>query len=569
MKKPPIMKISLSAFIFIFLFVVYTSSVFSQQYRYPVTIHPALSANFGELRNNHFHSGLDFKTQQVINKPVVAIEEGYVSRVSVSPGGFGLALYVDHPSTGHTSVYGHLNSFSKEIADWVKEKQYGQERFQVNLYPEKGQFPVKRGEQIALSGNSGSSGGPHLHFEIRDTGTEEPLDALAYLPPMSDTQKPDLRGIAFYPQRGKGLINGSNNPLRININKDGSGNPLGPGRTISAWGRIGVGVKAYDRMNGQSNIYGVKHIRLFVDEKLVFHSSIDRFSFPDTRMLNAFIDFEDWRERRSFYMKSFVEPGNRLHFYETTNNGYIDITEEREYRFHYELEDHAGNRLDYRFSVQGEPQEIPPALPCDNWFTWNLNNSFLEMGFSLSIPAGNLYSDLCFTHRKIESNTYYSHLHRVNDKPVPLHQGAELWIRLNTDTLQNRNNYGIVKINDNGSESWVGGTYKRGGIAATIRELGDSYAVASDIQPPAITPVAPESWVKQRRIRVRLSDNKSGIASFRGEINGKFVLFTHDTKSNVYSYLFEDARMNKGEQLSLVFTATDGAGNSSEYKKIL
>lgn len=569
MKKPLIMKIGLSAYLFIFLFVVYTSSAFSQQYRYPVTIPPALSANFGELRNNHFHSGLDFKTQLTINKPVLAIEDGYVFRISVSPGGFGLALYVDHPSTGHTSVYAHLNSFSKEIADWVKEQQYEQERFQITLYPEKGQFPVKRGEQIALSGNTGSSGGPHLHFEIRDSNTEEPLDALTYLSPLTDTQKPDLRGIAFYPQRGKGLINGSDNPLLINIGKDGNGNPLGPGRTINAWGRIGVGVKAYDRMNGQSNIYGVKHIRLFVDEKLVFSSSIDRFSFGDTRMLNSFVDFEDWRKRHSFFIKSFVEPGNRLPFYKTTNNGYIDITEEREYRFRYELEDHVGNRLDYRFSVQGKPQEISAPLPCDNWFTWNLNNSFLEMGFSLSIPAGNLYSDLCFTHRKTESHTYYSHLHRVNDKPVPLHQGAELWIGLQTDTLQNRSNYGIVKIDDNGSESWVGGTYKRGGIAATIRELGDSYAVSSDTQPPVVTPVSPENWVRQRRIRVRLSDNKSGITSFRGEINGKFVLFTHDTKSNVYTYLFDDTRLVKGEQQTLVFTATDGAGNSSEYKKVL
>lgn len=563
------MKINLSIFIYIFLFVVYTSSAFSQQYRYPVIIPPAFSGNFGELRSNHFHSGLDFKTEQTVNKPIVAIEEGYVSRISVSPGGFGLALYVDHPATGHTSVYAHLNSFSKEIAEWVKEKQYEQERFQVTLYPEKGQFPVKQGEQIALSGNTGGSGGPHLHFEIRDSQTEEPLDALAYLPLVADTQKPDLRGIAFYPQKDKGLINGSSNPLRINISKDSQGNPLAPGRTINAWGRIGVGVKAYDRMNGQSNIYGVKHIRLFVDEELVFSSSIDRFSFSDTRMLNSFVDFEDWKERRSFYMKSFVDPGNRLPFYKTTNNGYIDIIEEREYRFRYELEDHAGNRLDYRFSVQGKPQEIPAPLPCDNWFSWNLNNSFLEIGFSLSIPAGNLYNDLSFTHRKTESHTYYSHIHRVNDKPVPLHQGAELWIGLHTDTLQNRRNYGIVKINDNGSESWVGGTYKRGGIAATIRELGDSYAVSSDTLSPTITPVSPENWVKQRRIRVRLSDNKSGIASFRGEINGKFVLFTHDTKSNVYTYHFDDARLNKGEQLSLVFTTTDGAGNSSEYKKVL
>mgnify|MGYP000857305913 FL=1 len=569
MKKPHTMKINLSPFIYIALFVVYAPSAFSQQYRYPVTIPPAFSANFGELRSNHFHSGLDFKTQQAVNKPVVAVEEGYVSRISVSPGGFGLALYVDHPATGHTSVYAHLNSFSKEIADWVKEKQYEQESFQVTLYPEKGQFPVKRGEQIALSGNTGSSGGPHLHFEIRDSHTEEPLDALAYLPLVADTQKPDLRGIALYPQKNKGLINGSSNPLRINISKDGNGHPLRPDRVINAWGRIGVGVKAYDRMNGQSNIYGVKHIRLFVDEKPVFSSSIDRFSFSDTRMLNSFVDFEDWQERRSFYMKSFVDPGNRLPFYKTTNNGYIDITEEREYVFRYELEDHAGNRLDYRFTILGKSQDIPAPPSCENWFTWNLNNSFLEMGFSLSIPAGNLYSDLCFTHRKTENHAYYSHLHRVNDKPVPLHRGAELWIGLHTDTLRNRNNYGIVKINDNGSESWVGGTYKRGGISATIRELGDSYAVSSDTQPPVITPVTPENWVKQRHIRVRLSDNKSGITTFRGEINGRFVLFTHDTKSNVYSYLFDEARLNKGEQLTLVFTATDGAGNSSEYKKVL
>ena len=569
MKKSLVMKINSSIFIYIFLFVIHTPSAFSQPYRYPLTLPPALSANFGELRHNHFHSGLDFKTQLAVNKPVVAIEAGYVSRISVSPGGFGLALYVDHPATGHTSVYAHLNSFSKEIADWVKEKQYEQERFQITLYPEKGQFPVKRGEQIAWSGNTGSSGGPHLHFEIRDSRTEEPLDALAYLSPLTDTQKPDLRGIALYPQRGKGIVNNSSTPLRMNIGKDRNGQPLAPGRSLQAWGRIGVGVKAYDRMNGQSNIYGVKHVRLFVDDKPVFSSSIDRFSFGDTRMLNSFVDFEDWRERRSFYMKSFVEPGNRLPFYKTTSNGYIDITEEREYRFRYELEDHAGNRLDYRFSVQGKPQDIPAPHPCDNWFSWNLNNSFLDLGFSLSIPAGNLYHDFCFTHHATKSNSYYSDLHRVNDSPIPLHRGAELWISLHTDTLQHRHNYGIVKINDNGSESWIGGTYTRGGVAATIRELGDSYAVSSHTLPPKITPVTPENWVKQRRIRIRLSDNKSGITSFRGEINGKFVLFTHDTKSNLYTYHFDEARLNRGERLSLVFTATDGAGNSSEYKKVL
>ncbi len=550
----------------LFLFSCNTLLSYSQQYRNPVTISPALSANFGELRNNHFHSGIDFKTQQVVDKPIVAIEDGYVSRISVSPGGYGLALYVDHPSTGHTSVYGHLNSFSKEIAEWVKEQQYLQERFSITLYPEPGMFPVKKGEQIALSGNTGGSGGPHLHFEIRDTHTEEPMDALEFLPAIPDTRKPDLQGIAFYPVTEKGVINGSSHPIRINIGKDKTGNPLPLPREIEAWGRIGVGVKAYDRMDGQNNIYGVKHIRLFVDDRQVFSSTVDRYSFADTRMLNTFVDFEDWRKRKSFFMKSFIEPGNRLPFYETENSGYIDINEERPYRFRYELEDHYGNRLTYHFTVQGKPRPIPERPECSHWMAWNLYNTYMDTGFQLQIPKGNLYDDICFSHSSTRSLNHYSNLHRVNDSPVPLHDRANIWIGMHTDTLQNKQNYGIVKVSDNGSESWVGGEYVRGGISVGIRELGDRYAISADTIAPVITPVEPTSWVSQKRIRIRLTDNKSGIASFRGEINGEYVLFTHDVKSSVYTYRFDDSRLTRGQEQVFTFTAVDGAGNSNEYQ---
>ena len=548
------------------LLITASLSSYSQQYRYPVTIPPALSGNFGELRSNHFHSGIDFKTQQVVNKPIVSIEDGYVSRISVAPGGYGLALYIEHPTTGHTSVYAHLNSFSDRIAEWVTGQQYKQESFSVNLYPGEGTLPVKRGEQVALSGNTGSSGGPHLHFEIRDTRTQDPLDALEYMPNIPDTRRPDLRGIAFYPVKGKGVVNSSSNPLRLPITNDGSGNPSGLGRSINAWGRIGVGVKAYDRMDGQANIYGVKYIRLFVDDEPVFSSTIRRFSFADTRMLNSFTDFEDWKKRRSFYMKSFVEPGNTLPHYETKDSGYIDINEERPYRFRYELEDHAGNQLTYRFTVNGQKQEVPQLPPCGNWMAWNLQNTFMEPGFTLQIPGGNLYNDLCFSHSTTESRKYYSHLHRVNDQPVPLHNRAEMWIGMHTDTLRNKNNYGIVRLNDNGTESWLGGEYTRGGITLSIRELGDRYAIAADTVPPVITPLEPGNWAGRRQIRVRLSDNKSGIASFRGEINGQFVLFTHDSKSTVYTYRFDDSRLTKGGEQQFVFTAIDGAGNRSEYR---
>lgn len=563
------MNVKKQAFILTLFFLFFAYNSQAQQYTSPLKLPPALSANFGELRNNHFHSGIDYKTKQAVNIPVCAIEDGYVSRINVSPGGYGLALYIDHP-TGHTSVYGHLNSFSKKIADYVKEQQYAQESYSVELYPGAGTLTVKKGEEIALSGNTGSSGGPHLHFEIRDTRTQDPLDVLDFLgKTIADTQKPDIRGIAFYPVEGKGVVNGTSNPVRLTISRSKAGVPLALPRPISAWGRIGIGVKAYDRMNGQNNIYGVKYVRLYKDEELIFSSKMDRFPFDKTMMLNTFVDFEDWRERSSFFMKSFLNPGNTLPFYKTVNNGYIDINEERDYRMRYELEDHYGNTLTYSFVIHGKQQPVAQQKACGSYMAWNLNNSFVNYNFSLNIPMGNLYSDVCFDHSVTTSTTFHSAIHQVNNTPVPLNNSANMWIKLNADTLENHEKYGIVQIAKTGSPHWIGGRYRNGGVEVSIRELGGRYAIGIDTVAPKITPVTPERWVTDKRIRIRLSDDQSGIAAFKGTIGGKFVLFSHDVKSSVYTYAFDDNRLEKGKTQELAFTATDGAGNSSEYNILL
>lgn len=541
------------------------SSLFSQNYTSPLRIPISLSSNFGELRNNHFHSGIDYRTQQSVNKPVYSIGDGYVSRINISPGGYGLALYIDHPA-GHTSVYGHLNSYSEKIQDYIVEKQYEKESYRIDYYLEPNEIPIKQGEQIALSGNTGGSGGPHLHFEIRDQKTQDPLNVFEFLKgTFHDTRRPDIRGIAFYPQPGKGVVNGRTNPLRFNVGKTKSGVPIRI-NAVNAWGVIGVGVKAYDLMNRTSNIYGVKHIKLFVDENLVFSSTMNRFSFDKTRMLNSFIDFEDWRNRKSFFMKSFVEPGNTLPLYDKLYDGYITINKEKTYHMKYELIDFFGNKTTYSFNVIGKKQAIPEPVKCTNFMAWNISNWFFDNDFSLSIPLGNLYSDFCYRHSKTASAKYLSDIHRVNNTPIPLHKNGNIWIKLKTENLPDTTKLGVIKIGRNGNERWLGGTYRNGGVEVPINELGERYAVDIDTVPPVIIANAPAQWVSKRRISIKLTDSKSGISDFRGEINGKFILFKHDMKSDYYTYYFDNSRLSRGQKHHFTFAAVDGAGNKSEYK---
>ena len=552
------------------LFLMIVPSIGYSQYTEPLNIPPALSAGFGELRNNHFHSGIDFKTQQVVNKPVFAVADGYISRISVSPSGYGLALYLDHPELGHTTVYGHLNSFAKHIAQYVEEKQYQQESYRINLYLEPHEIPVTQGEQIALSGNTGSSGGPHLHFEIRDKETQGPIDPLQYVAQnVADTRSPDLRGIAFYPILGQGVINGNTTPTRLTIHKSKAGSPSPLQKEITAWGKIGLGIKAYDRMNGQNNIYGVKHIRLFVDDSLAFSSTINEFRFDETRMLNSFIDFEDWRNNNSFFMKSFIEPGNMLRIYNDSLQGYITINQERAYPMKYELEDQHGNITTFHFTVQGSAQNIPLMPICKNLMVWKNSNKYAAYDFMINITKGNLYKDFCFGHTSTPStnHNYFSNIHTVNNSPIPLHHNAKMWLKINSDTLSQRNKYGVVRINKgNKQNSWMGGKYKNGGLELTINELGHQYAISMDTIPPKISPLNPQTWKQNGRIRIKLSDNLSGIHSFRGTIDGEFVLFKHDSKSSIYSYTFNRERLGELPIKHFKFIAIDGVGNESIYE---
>lgn len=546
--------------------LIITFNVYSQNnYRSPLDIPLVLAANFGELRPNHFHTGIDLKTQGVVNKNVYSIEDGYIARIGVNAAGYGLVLYVNHPN-GQTSVYAHLNSFSAKIAEYTKAEQYRQERYAINIQNiEPHILPVKRGELIAKSGNTGSSGGPHVHFELRDTKTEIVLDPLPYFQnAIQDNVSPEIRGIAVYPMEGKGVVNNNANPFRENIVLPKTGVYPTLKSKIEAWGEIGVGIYSIDRMTGTTNIYGVREVNLYCDEEKIFSSDITTIDFATTRMINSFTDFDYWKFNKRFYMKSFIEPGNKLHIYDNNKKGYINIDQERVYNLRYELEDVHGNKTHYKFSIRGVKREIPVQEPCSLVMHWDQNNRYISDYFSLIIPKGYLYRNINFLLNRTNSEKYFSQEYKVHNNHEPLDNYVDMTLQLTTDTLINKNQYGIVVINDKGKENWMGGIYSEGYITTRIRELGETFAVTSDTNAPIITPILPANWTKNQRIVIKLTDDLSGIQSFRGTIDGEYALFEHDVKSPNYTYKFDSSRLKRGTH-KLEFTTTDGAGNTTTY----
>ena len=543
-----------------FILLFFSLFAQAQNVQSPLDIPLLLSGNFGELRHNHFHSGIDFKTQGRTGLPVKSVKEGFISRISVSPYGYGRAVYINHPD-GTTSVYGHLDDFASKVKSVVVDSQYQKESFAVNLLFTPEQLPLKQGEVFGYSGNTGGSGGPHVHFEFRETDTDKPIDPLPYfMNKIKDTRPPEIRGIMLFPQQGRGIVNGSPSNQPVELAKDKSGKQA-INTTINAWGRIGVGIKAYDRMNETTNVYGVNEIILNVDGEKVYHSVMDAFSFDDTRYLNTYIDWTDWIENNSFYMKSFTDPGNRLGANRAFSNGIIDINEEREYSLEYQLKDIYGNTSTLAFNIRGKEDSIPPRPSSEVHFRFNRNNEYKQKGIDLTIPWKNLYSNLHFNVDTISGFSPFAPLYVIGER-IPLHTYCPLTLDITNDHYPDKSKYGIVSIYKK-KRTWLGGEYEEGKISATIRELG-SFSVQIDTIPPVITPVNAAKWAANRRISFKITDNLSGIKSYRGTLDGEFILFEYDAKTNSLFYIYDSKKVGT-QNLKLV--VVDSAGNKAEYKK--
>jgi len=550
-----------------FLFALTSAQTKSQQLSNPFDFPMQLSGGFCDLRANHYHAGIDFRTRSTVGHAIHAVQKGYISRITVGPWGYGAAVYVTHPDDSIITVHGHLERFTDRMAEYVKNKQYEKESFNIDLTFEPGTEPVKRGDIIGYSGNSGSSGGPHLHFEVRDMKTNELIDPLTfYKSRIPDTRKPHVNGLKIYPIEGKGIVNGSNKKQDIIFKLDKNENPIISG-TIEAWGEIGLAVRAVDRMDGTGFSYGIKKISQTVDSLETFLSYTDRFSLDESKYINSYTDYEEWSERRLFYIKTFVDPGNKTRFVASRNSGKININEERIYNVVISLSDINGNTRKIPIKIKGRKQDItPPDTVGTKLLRWYEQNSFIAKGIEMAIPDKTLYNSVYMHYNNIAANEVYSPVHILHNTPVPLHNQAQLSIFIDSIFEPvNTEQLGIVRFSgQNRRRSWIGGTYRDGWIDAEISELG-AYAVACDTTPPIIKPVEQNMWRSKKRISIRITDNLSGISTFRGDINGKYALFEYDGKNSLITYDFDDERLHPGYH-RLKLTVTDGCGNKSVFE---
>ncbi len=330
-----------------FLFPAYDPG---ESYHYPIEGNYALSGTFGELRPNHFHSGIDIKTYNKTGYKIYATDEGYLYRVKLSPYSYGKALYLRHPD-GRFSVYGHLSGFIPEIEAFVQERQIKNEQFEQEIYLEKNRFSFKKGEVIGYSGNSGSSFGPHLHFELRDP-SERIINALPYFKPLvKDEVKPILRKIAFEPLAPHSRVNGKYEKLLLSPSgKDGEYTLTNP---ILLQGKVGLEYAAIDKLSAASNPCGINYARLYLDEKLLFSLVLDVFDFDESHNINMHIDYAHYKEKGERLQKAYIDEGNHFSAYgQVRNKGILELSDDKLHNLRLELKDSHGNTSVLHAQVQ-------------------------------------------------------------------------------------------------------------------------------------------------------------------------------------------------------------------------
>ncbi len=550
-------------------FLLFTTLVFAQQpypedyFQSPLNLPVYPSGTFGEVRSNHFHTGLDYRTEQKTGLPVHAAAEGYVSRIKVSSYGYGTALYIDHPN-GYTTLYGHLEAYASKIDSIVKAEQYKKQSFDVEMFFKPGEIPVTQGEVVAFSGNSGGSGGPHLHFEYRDTKTEAIINPLHFglKKLMKDTKAPAIKGLMVYPLSDDAVVNNLTKPIlvKLRLQKDGSYKA----DKISAKGKIGFSINTSDRSTGSTPNNGVYKVKTFYNNIPAFNYTFDTFAFSESRYSNNFIDYGYYYNTRQRFQKLFVSTPYPLSVIAgNTSNGQLEVMPSATQNYRIEVSDFHGNKtivngsVDYSEAIATvtEPKNITPYF-----VKAASDNNYTKNGVSVYIPAHAFYEDF-YMNFDVKDSILYLH-----DPEVPVHDYITLSFdvsHLSPEVLQKTFIEGFIGKRRTYNFSSI----ENGRLTAKVRSLGD-YKLDQDTTPPKIySPSFSEGkWLSQQQtFSLKISDDLSGIATFDAWLNGKWILMHYDYKTRIIFHNFSDGIVDEGRN-ELKVVVTDNVGNSTTFE---
>jgi murein DD-endopeptidase MepM/ murein hydrolase activator NlpD len=555
-----------SCFSLAFLFVLqlcWSQSYPTDYFRSPLDIPLQLSGNFGELRSNHFHAGFDFRTQQKEGFNIYAAAEGYVSRIKISTYGYGKAVYVTHPN-GFTTVYGHLRSGAGAVERYIKEQHYKIEAFEIEVFPKPEELPVRKGQIIAISGNTGGSEGPHLHFEIRDTKTEKVINPhyFGFNILLPDNKRPSITSVIAYPMDENSVVNQQAVPLALSLTPQGDGNYLS--EKVNASGRIGFGVGSYDMDSNSANRNGVFSGESFLNGASVFKFKFDTFHFDETRYLNAFIDFPRFKRTSQRVKKLFMQTRFPLSIIQTDDsNGVLDILPNFAGTYRIELADFNGNKTTVNIPLEYSPAtaSTPPAVTKTPFYIDpSKDYNFEKDGYTVFIPAGTFYDPLYLDFNVADGKLY------LNNKNVAVHNFITI-----TYTTQDVAEPELEKsflATFSGTKAGYSPTTRKGNVLQTkVKALG-TYGVAKDTIAPTIKinkPIEGKWLSAQSTLEATIGDNLSGIKEYKGYLNGKWILFEYDYKARRLTHNFSDGVAADGRN-DLKIVVTDHLGNSAIFE---
>lgn len=531
-------------------------------FRNPLNIPMNLSGNFGELRPNHYHMGLDLKTNARENLPVHAAADGYVARIKIEPGGFGRAIYINHPN-GYTTVYAHLNNFMPRLESWLKNQQYSIESWSVSLELSPDLFPVNKGDFIANSGNTGGSQGPHLHFEIRRTSDDVNVNPLLFGFPVADRVPPRILRLAVY-DRTRSIYEQS--PKIVAVKAGQGGYTTTPSVITLSNPLVSFAVTAYDTHTGSANLNGIYKGELIVNEEPVVDFVMDNISYNDTRYLNAHIDYS-FKSRGGAYLQHLSEPPGYINsiYRQKTGNGVIDISDGKVYPVSIRITDADNNTSRLTFSVKYSGTAAARPSSGAKMFYPLMLDAFEADSCEFYIGERCLYDSVRIAYRASATNhsAAVSSLHSIGAPGIPLQQAYLIRLLPNRELDQAETNRTVMQWLQGSKSSVQKVEWQQGWASASFRDFG-SYRLLIDTTPPQIVPVGfsnGSNLSKATRMVFTVSDNLGRFKNVRAELNGKWLRFTNDKGRN-FIYQFDEKCPRGTHELKI--TAEDEAGNVAE-----